>query len=689
MKIFSSRFSIALVFLLIFQTLSPVASFATDLPEKFDFRGSGYGHGVGMSQIGAFGMAREGKTATEILTHYYSGVEVAPVDDSAFLRINIADKIQSVTFTNESLSAIPITPITPSVPSVPSVLQIFPGDLAPGVVETSMAATTLPLGGSLTFSILGQSLISSMIDPVTGVNSPLPQGGVWTIRWSGTTAFPGEDSLLRMKIGTTTKRYRYGQVQIKLIPGGLTSAAIIVTNTLRLHDEYLRGIGEVPSSWPSAALEAQVIAARTFGLAKKDKLRKVCDCNLYSSVQDQNFVGWSKEIEAVYGKKWVEAVAITQPDTTTGLAILYKEKPIFAYYASSTGGVTENVQDVWGTAVPYLLSVPDPWSLDPTLNPSYSSWARSISQANMAKAFNLPDVARYEVTARTGGGAVKSISAFSTDGKSAQLTGEKFRSLLKLPSAWIQLNAKLINTDAIDEIAISIAKNFWTTSQNAILVNIDEEPEVTISAMAFANSQKTPLFVTSGRKISDATIAEIKRRKIKKVTLVGTLNALPSKTTVKKAGLIPTFISGTDFQSVALTLGKKMTGNPLIIYNEESEWLATQSNTLMSANAPIIWKSFEKESKLVLQFLAKRKNSGIYPYQVTDNPAPSRVIVTRSLAAAILSGVWRSPIVVLSDEISDEQSIEVVRDILILYPTIAAVTIIGSDIPSTLYAGIN
>lgn len=683
MKIFSSRFSIASVFLLIFQTLSPVASFATDLPEKFDFRGSGYGHGVGMSQIGAFGMAREGKTATEILTHYYSGVEVAPVDDSAFLRINIADKIQSVTFTNESLSL---------ASNIPSSLQIFPGDLAPGVVETSMAATTLPLGGSLTFSILGQSLISSMIDPITGVNSPLPQvpqGGVWTIRWSGTTAFPGEDSLLRMKIGTTTKRYRYGQVQIKLIPGGLTSAAIIVTNTLRLHDEYLRGIGEVPSSWPSAALEAQVIAARTFGLAKKDNLRKVCDCNLYSSVQDQNFVGWSKEIEAVYGKKWVEAVAITQPDTTTGLAILYKGKPIFAYYASSTGGVTENVQDVWGTPVPYLLSVPDPWSLDPTLNPSYSSWARSISQANMAKAFNLPDVARYEVTARTGGGAVKSISAFSTDGKSAQLTGEKFRSLLKLPSAWIQLNAKLINTDSIDEIAISIAKNFWTTSQSAILVNVEAEPEIAISALAFANSQKAPVFVTTGRKLSEATIAELKRRKIKKATLVGTLNSLPSKTTMKKAGVVPTFISGTNFESVALTLGQKISGNPLIVFNEESNWLATQSNTLLSANAPIIWHPLGRESKSVLQFLAKRKNSGIYPYQVVENPAPSKVIITRSLAAAILSGSWRSPIVVLSDEISDEQSIEVVRDILNLYPTIAAVTIIGSDIPADLYVGIS
>jgi SpoIID/LytB domain protein len=633
-----------------------------------------------MSQVGAFGMAREGKTATEILTHYYSGVEVAPVDDSAFLRINIADKIQSVTFSNESLS---------SVPGISSVLQIFPGDLPPGVVETATAATTLPIGGSLTFSILGQALISSISDPATGANTALPQGGIWTIRWSGTTAFPGENSLLKMKVGSTTKRYRYGQIQVKLISGGLTSAAIIVTNTLRLHDEYLRGIGEVPSSWPSAALQAQVIAARTFGLAKKDSIRKICDCNLYSSTQDQNFVGWSKEVEAVYGKKWVDAVSITQPDTNTGLAILYKGKPIFAYYASSTGGVTENVQDVWGTPVPYLLSVPDPWSLDSTINPSYSSWARSISQANMAKAFNLPDVARYEVTARTGGGAVKRVSAFSTNGKSSQLTGEKFRSLLKLPSAWIQLNAKVISTDFTDEIAIAVSKNFWTTSKNAILVNIDEEPEVTISAMAFANSQKTPLFVTSGRKISDATITELNRRKIKKVTLIGNLNLLPSKTTVKKDGLTPTFISGTDFQSVALTLGQKMTGNPLIIYNEESEWLATQSNTLMSANAPIIWKSFEKESKSVLQFLAKRKNSGIYPIQVTDNPAPSKIIITRSLSAAILSGAWRSPIVVLGPEISDEQSVEIVRETLALYPTIAAVTIIGTDISADLYAGIN
>ncbi len=39
-------------------------------------RGRGYGHGVGMSQWGAYAMAKEGKTAQEIVTHYFAGVTI-------------------------------------------------------------------------------------------------------------------------------------------------------------------------------------------------------------------------------------------------------------------------------------------------------------------------------------------------------------------------------------------------------------------------------------------------------------------------------------------------------------------------------------------------------------------------------------------------------------------------------------
>ncbi|MYL34241.1 stage II sporulation protein D [Pontibacillus yanchengensis] len=45
------------------------------------FTTKGYGHGVGMSQYGANGMAQEGKTYEEILSHYYQGIAISKVDD--------------------------------------------------------------------------------------------------------------------------------------------------------------------------------------------------------------------------------------------------------------------------------------------------------------------------------------------------------------------------------------------------------------------------------------------------------------------------------------------------------------------------------------------------------------------------------------------------------------------------------
>ncbi len=69
----------------------------TSIPAFFTFHGSGWGHGVGMSQYGAAAMARRGFTETQILTHYYSGtrVEMLPVtgnedsDGDATVRVQV------------------------------------------------------------------------------------------------------------------------------------------------------------------------------------------------------------------------------------------------------------------------------------------------------------------------------------------------------------------------------------------------------------------------------------------------------------------------------------------------------------------------------------------------------------------------------------------------------------------------
>ena len=80
---------IALVFALMF---SASAEGSEDLaPEIFNISGSGYGHGVGMSQIGARGQAIEGKSAVEILNYYYPGTTVSPHPDNELIRVNLAN----------------------------------------------------------------------------------------------------------------------------------------------------------------------------------------------------------------------------------------------------------------------------------------------------------------------------------------------------------------------------------------------------------------------------------------------------------------------------------------------------------------------------------------------------------------------------------------------------------------------
>ncbi|MDO9355530.1 MAG: hypothetical protein Q7T55_17645, partial [Solirubrobacteraceae bacterium] len=50
-------------------------------------KGAGFGHGIGMSQYGAYGQAKAGRTANQILTHYYTGTQVAKGDTARTVRV--------------------------------------------------------------------------------------------------------------------------------------------------------------------------------------------------------------------------------------------------------------------------------------------------------------------------------------------------------------------------------------------------------------------------------------------------------------------------------------------------------------------------------------------------------------------------------------------------------------------------
>jgi SpoIID/LytB domain protein len=396
--------------------LLPNAANAETVPATFAFQGSGYGHGVGMSQIGARAKALAGESATAILQYYYTGTIVETVTDTQILRINVGNLLTSAKLRSDSKGA---------------ELQLFAGDL--GETQTATPLLTFPSKTSLNLN-LSDGLIA--ISTTRGsVTKEITTGGNFTLRWSGTRYQDGTPAVISLTTNGATKRYRYGQISLKVIRDKKLGKRMAIINSVRLQDEYLWGIGEVPSSWPTQALDAQAIASRTYALAKSTKIRSACDCHLYATISDQNFAGYSKESEPRFGELWKAAV-----NRTAGAVITYAGTPITAYFSSSSGGTTETSEHAWGTATPYTVSVPDSASVDITFNPRFASWTREISQAVIAQAFLLPDVIALSVLSINPAGSVALIQAISSDGSFAVLRGETFRSRSKLPSAWFSLN---------------------------------------------------------------------------------------------------------------------------------------------------------------------------------------------------------------------------------------------------------
>jgi len=395
--------------------MMPAQSSAIDVPVSFQVQGAGYGHGVGMSQIGARAKAIAGETATAIISYYYKDVAIEPLDDTKILRVNIGHLLTSAKMATATQDA---------------TMQIFSGDI--GDAQDVVPLATVPVKSSLNFTILGSTVLPSVVTGKKTVS--IPRNRIFTVRWSGTRYLPGVDGVISLSHTNTTKKYRYGQMQFRAVKAATLGYRIEVTNSVRLSDEYLWGISEVPSSWPEAALQAQAIASRTYAMSKAGIYRSSCDCDLYGEISDQSFLGYAKETEKGWGQFWKAAVT-----NTAGLTITQAGKPITAYFGSSTGGLTETAVNAWGTEKAFTQTVADVSSLDPALNPRFYKWDRTITQASVAAAFLLPDVVTLEIVAKNATGTVGTIRATSSTGIQKSLRGETFRSRTKIPSAYFDL----------------------------------------------------------------------------------------------------------------------------------------------------------------------------------------------------------------------------------------------------------
>ncbi|GAA1857931.1 hypothetical protein GCM10009715_01880 [Paeniglutamicibacter psychrophenolicus] len=411
---------------------------APKLPD-FTVTGAGWGHGVGMSQYGARAMAAEGKSATGILQYYYNPAKVtagksAPAGDI---------RVQVLKSTSSSLAV--------------AGARMRVTDPAARKTYTAPAGSTLTLkrsGSQLSYVLktaAGYDVIPRDANK-DGVNDkdPAPQenktSGKLRITWEGTRAWASSKraSISIPKANAESSApglYRHGYLE-----AGLLKDQVNLVTSLRLNDEYLYGLAEVPSSWPSAVLQAQAIAGRTYAMRKVTRLKESCDCNVTDEVQDQKFTGWTKENEQPgYGARWKAAVNATLTRNaagvpTSGKVVTYAGRLAETLYSSSTGGATRNSEDVWGgAALPYLRSRTDPWSLKASANNPYRTWTQRTSQRDMAKVFGLNDVVGVKFT-RAKDLTISSATARTSSGAAKTLAGNAFRSWasgIGAHSAWI------------------------------------------------------------------------------------------------------------------------------------------------------------------------------------------------------------------------------------------------------------
>jgi peptidoglycan hydrolase-like amidase len=323
-----------------------------------------------MSQYGAYGRAKNGKSAGQILETYYKGAKVTDVKMPS-LRVGLLPA-----YGGSSLSSISFSSVAgPGGGEGKAVVKAGGVVIAEGRTGDSWRAEAAGSGGFRLYKN-GEQVRKDGLGIFGSSDTPL------------VVAYQRFKSM----IGVTGKshRYPYGTAEISSYPSSSCDGGMCARIVLRMGmQRYLYGLGEVPSSWPAAVLAAQAIAGRTYAYEKvvrSGQNRYPCGCAVHDTVIDQAYIGDSKRTgSGTYWSAWKGAV-----DQTLNKVVMHSGAPIQALYSSSSGGHTENNENVWGgVPIPYLRGVPDSPDKAGGANPNFKwevsmSWSTFESKLNTA-----------------------------------------------------------------------------------------------------------------------------------------------------------------------------------------------------------------------------------------------------------------------------------------------------------------
>jgi stage II sporulation protein D len=370
---------------------------ATTQETAFTITGRGWGHGIGMSQWGAYGFAKNGWKYQAILKHYYTGIDFATLGNPV-VRIRLRSGVNAVKVT------------------CPNEFTATDGSGSLTIPAGSTATTTYADGS---YRVVAGDVAGDFAAAVT---------------------FRATSGTLRVLTDTDlnhTGPYR-GTIRVER-----SGSSLMMINRVAL-ESYLRGVVpiEVSPSWPAESLKAQACAARAYTHRSRTSSRS---WDLYCDVRSQVYKGAAVE----------DARSDAAITATAGVVPTYNGAVISAFYSACSGGRTENIEFAWDTtAQPYLKGVKDPYdSYAPlhTWGPLRRTKAQVAGPLGDAVKGSLRAV--YRVKRGTSGRTV--TAAIIGSGGTTYMHGSTLRVKLGLNSTWATFKSMSINPAARDKVTIA------------------------------------------------------------------------------------------------------------------------------------------------------------------------------------------------------------------------------------------
>jgi len=413
------------------------------------FNGHGWGHGVGMSQYGAYGYAQHGSTFDQILAHYYPGTTLGPAPAST-IRVLLADKKRKV-----------------------------------------MIAATAPL----------------TVRDASGTSHRVPAGpflvDVKTLEWPvPLTVKAARGSFL----GYGKNEYR-GSFFVDVVDGKLRMIDVVGL------EQYLWGVvpAEMPSNWAPEALKAQAVAARSYALATR---AIGAPFDVYSDTRSQMYLGVLHEA----------ASTTAAVNATRGKVVLYQGKVATTFFSSTSGGETESSADWTGTAVPYLISVPDPYDL---LSP-YHDWGPvPITATAVLKALKLTGPITDVTTTPNPAGRVGQLK-LTTPLKTTTVPATTLRGAIGLRSTWFTVGLlSLTPPQPVAPIAYGTKVSLAGVVRGFAGATLEQKPLGTdwqpVRTMTTGTAQVSPTITTDYRLATTSVAAGSIRVKVMPALTVATV----------------------------------------------------------------------------------------------------------------------------------------------------------------------